>query len=297
MSNSRTLEACSYTSKYIEVEGSKLHYIEAGEGDPILFLHGVPTSSYLWRNILPYLSPLGRCIAPDLIGFGYSDKPNIDYSIQDHIRYIEQFIKILNLKKIILVMHGWGSVIGFHYATHHRTNCTGLVFYEAFLRTLDYHDFSLPLGEQLTILAEQEGMEDMMRSGVSFIDKIIPQIAMQPLSVEAMKCYRQPFIQTGTARPIVRYLKELLERGNKSQVNQLIAAYSRKLTHSKLPKLMFYSVPGFITTIATVVWAKEHFSRIEIIDLGEELHLAQETCPQLMGEAISVWLQGISFKR
>ena len=99
-------------SKSITVKGSKIHYLEQGAGDPILFIHGIPTSSYLWRNIIPSLSQGARCIAPDLIGMGASDKPDIDYTLSDHIEYIDAFIKKLNLKNITLVLHAWGSVIG-----------------------------------------------------------------------------------------------------------------------------------------------------------------------------------------
>src|SRR5580700_8614975 len=116
------------TSKFIEVNGSKIHYTETGEGDPILFLHGMPASHYLWRNIIPHLAPLGRCIAPDLIGFGRSDKPEINYSIKDHISYIEKFIDALNLKhNLTIIMHGFGSIIGFDYAMRHQAACKGLV--------------------------------------------------------------------------------------------------------------------------------------------------------------------------
>src|SRR5579872_5362705 len=113
------------TSHHVEVYGSQMHYTEQGQGRPILFLHGMPTSSYLWRNILPYVASLGRCIAPDMIGMGKSDKPNIEYSIEDHIRYLEKFIEKLNLKNITLIMHDWGSVIGLDYAMRFPSNCKG----------------------------------------------------------------------------------------------------------------------------------------------------------------------------
>src|SRR5579872_1683639 len=134
MANERISEKLSYPSKFVEIFGSKIHYVEAGSGDPILFLHGIPASCYVWRNVIPHLSSLGRCIAPDLIGMGQSDKPNIEYTISDHIKYIEKFIDALKLRRVTLVMHGWGSVIGFSYAMQHEENCKGLVFYEAYLR-------------------------------------------------------------------------------------------------------------------------------------------------------------------
>ena len=108
-----------YQSKYINVLGSKIHYVEEGAGQPILFLHGMPATNYTWRNVIPYLAKYGRCIAPDLIGMWLSDKPNIAYRIFDHIQYIEEFINALALKNITLVMHGFGSIIGFDYAMRH----------------------------------------------------------------------------------------------------------------------------------------------------------------------------------
>lgn len=298
MINERISDQVSYPSKYVEVYGSKMHYIEAGEGDPILFLHGIPTSSYLWRNIIPHLETLGRCIAPDLIGLGASDKPNIDYSITDHIKYVDKFIEVLGLKKITLIMHGWGSIIGFDYAMRHEKNCKGLVFYEAFLRSLDGDDISLPFQEQLITFQSQDNVYDrVMLNGTSFVDTVIPQTAMRQLTEEEMDHYRHPFKQQGTGKPLSQYLMELPTVNGKGVVETLIANYSQKLTLSSMPKLMLYSVPGFVTTIATVMWAKEHLPNLEIVDIGEELHLAQESNPQLIGETISVWLQGVEAMR
>jgi haloalkane dehalogenase len=270
-----------------------MHYIEAGSGDTILFLHGIPTSCYLWRNVIPHLSTLGHCVAPDLIGFGHSDKPDIEYSVTDHIRYIERFIEELNLKNIVLVMHGWGSVIGFDYAMRHENNCKGLVFYEAFLRSVNGNDMSLPFQEQMASIQDFENAPDLVLNATSFVDKIIPQNVMRQLTEEEMNNYREPFMQNGAGKPILQYIREIPRGDGKSKIEQLIAAYTDRLTRSKLPKLMLYSVPGFITTIATIMWAKEHLSNLEIVDIGEELHLAQESCPKLFGETISVWLQGI----
>jgi len=118
-----------YASHYIEVLGSKMHYVEQGSGDPILFLHGIPSSSYLWRNIIPFLADKGRCIAVDLIGLGKSDKPDIAYTVFDHIRYIEAFINALGLTNLTIVMHAWGSVIGFDYAMRNEANIKALAFF------------------------------------------------------------------------------------------------------------------------------------------------------------------------
>ena len=122
-----------FTPQYVEVAGSRMHYVEQGSGDPILFLHGNPTSSYLWRNIIPHVTSLGRAIAPDLIGMGKSDKPNLDYSFFDHSRYIDGFIEALGLKNITFVIHDWGSALGFYYAMRHPENVKGLAFMEAII--------------------------------------------------------------------------------------------------------------------------------------------------------------------
>lgn len=280
-----------YTSHFVEVNGSKMHYIEQGKGDPILFLHGIPTSCYLWRNIIPHLSTLGRCIAVDLIGMGKSAKPDIEYSIQDHIQYIEKFIEALNLKKITLVMHGWGSLIGFDYAMRHEKNCKGLIFYEAYIRSLNGEDLSLPLQEQVFLLEEEMG--DATTNGVSFIDKVLPQATLRTLTEDEMEHYREPFQEDETIQPLRQYLKELPHGNKKNKANQLIESYSKKLMRSKLPKLLLYSIPGFITTIATVIWAKEHLPNLEVAEIGEDLHYAQESNPFLMGETMSIWLQAV----
>lgn len=278
-----------YESHYLNIDGSKIHYIEKGSGDPILLLHGMPTSSYLWRNIIPHLATLGRCIAPDLIGMGKSDKPDIQYSIVDHIHYIDKFIESLNLKNITLIMHGWGSIIGLNYAMHHEKNCKGLVFYEAYLRTLEGDYLSLPYQEQLYEL--QENNFDIVANGAHFVEQILPQLVLRDLTQEEMYYYRKPFEAEGAGKPLKQYVQEI--SSDNQQLNKLINDYSEKLKKSKLPKLMLYSVPGFITTIATVMWAKEHLTQLEIADIGEAMHCAQETNPDTMGETISVWLQGV----
>ena len=129
-----------FESKFINIKGSKMHYIDVGYGDPVLFLHGNPTSSYLWRNIIPYLQTKGRCIAPDLIGMGKSGKPDIDYMFDDHYEYLLKFIEKLKLKNITLVLHDWGSGLGFHYANTHRRNIKGITFMEAMVKPMVWSD-------------------------------------------------------------------------------------------------------------------------------------------------------------
>ncbi len=278
----------SFASRLIDIHGSKMHYLEQGVGDPILFLHGMPTSSYLWRKVIPMLAPLGRCIALDLIGMGKSDKTNIDYSFLDHLNYVETFIEALNLKNLTIVMHGWGSIIGFDYAMRHEDNCRGLVFYESYLCPMIDDYVSLPVQEQILSLEKQVTALDS--PSVAFADTMMRQGFMDRLSEEQIAPYSQPFSQKGSDKPLTQYIKEM---SHNEKLNNFIASYSEKLTHSKLSKLMLYSVPGFLTTMSSVRWAKKNLSHLEMIDVGEELHYIQESNPTLMGEAISVWLQGV----
>lgn len=283
----------SYASHYVEVDGAKIHYLEQGSGDPILFLHGMPTSSYLWRNILPYVAPLGRCIALDLIGMGKSDKPDIAYSIQDHIHFLERFIEVLGLKRIVMVVHDWGSVVGLDYAMRHEANMRGIVFYESYLRPINGDDLALPLYEQISDLQQQEKASELIANGTLFVDRVLPQGMMRPLTEEEMANYREPFLPLGAGKPLYMYMNELPRPQAKTAVDKIISQYSSKLEHSKLPKLLLISIPGFITTMATATWARDHLPNLEIVDIGEEYHYAQESNPALMGETISVWLQGI----
>ncbi len=282
-----------YPSQYVDVLGSKMHYVEAGSGTPILLLHGVPTSCYVWRNVIPHLSTLGRCIAPDLIGFGQSDKPNIDYTVFDHINYIEHFIKALNLKKVILVTHDWGSVIGLDYAMKNENNCKAIVMYEALLRAPDIDEAPLPYLEQMITLRKQNTTEQIINDGAAIIDQMLPQHLMRKMNSEEMKHYREPFAEKNAGKPIAQYLTELTSMTDGDKLDKLISNYTDQLTRSQLPKLLLYSVPGFVTTMAAIMWAKANVPKLEITDIGEELHLAQESHPEIMGETISVWLQGI----
>lgn len=293
MTSTQISTAFPYQSNYIDVLGAKIHYIEQGRGDPILFLHGMPASSYVWRNVIPHLSSLGQCIALDFIGMGKSDKPDIQYSVFDHIRYLEKFIDTLNLKRITFIMHGWGSIIGFDYAMKHLDKCKGLVFYESYIRPLEESGISLPQQEQLHYLDKKLKDDELSLNGNYFIDTLLSQEILRPLNPDELNYYREPFLKKGSEKPLKQYLKEIPRLNRNDKVAELIANYSKKLEKSDLPKLMLYSVPGFVTTFATAMWAKEHLKNFEIVEIGEELHYAQESDPTLMGETISIWLQGI----
>jgi haloalkane dehalogenase len=176
---------------------------------------------------------------------------------------------------------------------NNEAKCKGIVFYEAYLRSFTSADISLPYQEQVSLLQAEQNNAEFIMNGTHYVDKILPQGMMRPLTDEEMSHYREPFMQKGAERPLRQYLLEMPQANGKSSVETIIAGYAKKLTESSLPKLMLYSLPGFITTMATAIWAKEHLPNLEIVEIGEELHFAQESNPSLMGETISVWLQGI----
>src|SRR5512139_4115880 len=170
-----------FAPHYLEVHGARLHYIDEGSGDPILFLHGNPTWSYVWRNIIPHVTPYGRCIAPDLIGMGRSDKPDIEYRLVDHIKYIEGFIAQLNLKNITLVLHDWGSVIGLHYATRHEDKLKGLSFMEAALHPMPGWE-DLPLDNRAFFqIVKGPNSWDLIVNQNMFIEQFLQSLVIRPL--------------------------------------------------------------------------------------------------------------------
>ena len=179
-----------FESKYVEIHGSKIHYIDEGSGDPILFLHGNPTSSYLWRNIIPYLVPHGRCIAPDLIGMGKSDKPDLGYRFFDHSEYVEGFIDKLDLSNITLVIHDWGSALGFHYASRHESNVKGLAFMEAILATMPRWDgFPPDVRTMFEGFRTPEVGWDMIVNQNIFVEQVLPGGIVRKLTDEEMEMF------------------------------------------------------------------------------------------------------------
>lgn len=281
-------------SKYVTVFGSKIHYLEQGEGDVILFLHGIPTSSYLWRNVIPPIAQHGRCIAPDLIGMGKSDKPtHIPYRVFDYGLYVKGFIQALNLKEnITLVLHGWGSVIGFDYAMRHEDKIKMLVFYESILRPITkWEMLALPEQELATTLYSLDRGADVILNSDYFMEKIFPAGMLRKLSPQELEEYKKPFQTPQDRKLLLQYLYDFPMGKNSADVNELIAQYSSRLQKSKIHKLLLYTIPGFNTTVDTLVWAKNNLKNVSLIDVGEDLHYVQETNPVLMGSTIARWLK------
>ncbi len=281
-----------YQANYIEVHGSKMHYIDEGGGEPILFLHGNPESAYVWRNIIPYLTSLGRCIAPDLIGFGKSDKPDIEYRFFDHVKYVEGFIEKINLKNITLVVHDWGSALGFHYATRHEDNVKGIAFMEPVLNPVpSWEMFPPDFKEVFQAFRTPEVGWDMLVNQNMFIEQVLPRGIVRKLTEEEMNHYREPFKEPSSRKPIWRFPNEVPIEGEPADVVEAVATYNQKLQQSELPKLLFYGTPGGIMPAAMVEWCRQHLKNLKTVDIGQGIHFLQEDNPHLIGSELAKWYQ------
>lgn len=278
-------------SKFTIVNNRKIHYLEQGCGDVILFLHSMPTSSYLWRNIIPILSTKARCIAPDLIGMGESDKPRDQYSVTEQLHDITNFISKLNLTNITLVLHGYGSIIGFGYAMNNPDNIHGIAFYEPHLYKLsDLDKLSLPLQELIYLFRQEPdcGYKKIVEDNF-LIAKLLPGMAFNQLSQEAIERYKKPFINTEDRTALWQQFKELFSSDcPNSKLNTCIAKYSEFLQESAMPKLLLYNNPGFNTAISIVKWCHNLPNTITV-DLEEGPSLLQETNPRLFGVMLHDW--------
>ena len=270
-----------------------MHYVDEGSGDPILFLHGNPTSCYLWRNILPYLIPHGRCIAPDLIGMGKSDKPTLAYRFSDHYQYIKGFIEKLELKNITLVIHDWGSGLGFHYAMENEINIKGIAFMEALLRPSRWNDFPKDFKMGFKLIRTPIIGWFMVSVMNVFVKQILPDATVRDFTADEKAVYEEPFKTIASRKPVRRWPLEIPIDGDPEDMHTLISNYCEKLQHSELPKLLFHASPGGVITPAIVTWATENLKNLQTVDIGEGIHYLQEDNPHKIGEELEKWYKNL----
>ena len=290
-----------YEPHFAEVFGSRMHYIEAGTGDPILFLHGNPTWSYLWRNVIPHLSSLGRCIAPDLIGFGRSGKPSLEYTWFDHSRYLDQFIETLGLENITLVLHDQGSGLGFHYARRHERNIKAIAFMEAIIQPYPWDEFSTPEFRELFRLFRTgdvggQGWQMIVEQNM-FIEQLLPQAAGRPLTEQEMNFYREPFRTRESRIPIWQFPRQTPIGGEPRDVWNVVSEYSEWLQRSALPKLMLYVEPGALITAPHAEWAMRNIRNLQSVFIGQGSHFVQESSPNRIGREVAGWYRSLAGAR
>jgi len=281
----------SYESQFVDVLGSKMHYVEGGHGDPILFLHGNPTSSYLWRHILPHLESGARVIAPDLIGMGKSDKPDLEYRLVDHVRYVEGFIEALGLQQVTLVVHDWGSALGFHYARRHETNVKGVAFMEAIVRSMTWAEWPHTVRPLFQAFRTPEVGWDLIVNKNVFVEQVLPGAIQRKLTDDEMQSYREPFIEPSSRKPVWRWPNEIPVDGYPEEVVQLVDTYTSWLATSEVPKLLLYATPGALIRKEQVQWCRDHINNLETVDLGLGLHFVQEDRPDEIGRALREWYE------
>ncbi len=281
--------AFPFSSKFIEVHGSRMHYIDEGQGDPILFLHGNPTSSYLWRNIIPSMIPLGRCIAPDLIGMGKSDKPDIPYRFPDHSRYLEGFIGKMGLKNVTLVLHDWGSGLGFHYAARHEQNIKAIAFMEALVRPMKWSEFPKDFKMGFKLM-RTPGVGWLMISVANmFVKQILPQAMVRKLTAEEKNIYAAPYQTIKSRKPVRQWPMEIPIEGKPQDVHEIVSGYSAWLQTTELPKLLLYPSPGGLISADVLAWCRERMKNLKTVDIGKGIHFVQEDNPHGIGTALSEW--------
>ncbi len=282
-----------FESKFIEVEGSKIHYVEEGTGDPILFLHGNPTSSYLWRNIIPYAAEIGRAIAPDLIGMGKSDKPDIEYRFFDHVRYIEGFIEALGLQSITLVIHDWGSGLGFHYASRHEGNTKGVAFMEAILPIPSWDAFPEAGRDMFKSFRTKDVGEDLLMNKNMFVENVLPAFVVRPLTDEEMDYYREPYKEEASRKPVWRWPNELPIEGEPPDVWEAAEAYHEWLQRTELSKILFHATPGALMSATLVESLTSTLKNLKTVNIGPGTHFVQEDNPHKIGRELAKWYQGL----
>ena len=283
-------------SRTVNVRDSFMHYLEADpsktSSNPILFLHGNPTSSYLWRNVIPHVQDKGRCLAPDLIGMGASGKPDMDYRLAEHIAYVDAFIEVLGLDNLTFVMHDWGVALGLHYLTRYPERVKAVAFMEGHLHTNTWDDFDEDSQVMFKRLRTEGVGETMILEENFFTETVLPGGTLRDLSEEEMDAYRAPFLERSARKLILQAVREIPIEGEPADVAQMVDAYNAYLTTSDVPKLLFYAQPGAIIGEKEVAWCKT-LPNLTAVNIGEGLHFLPEDRPNEIGRGLREWLEAV----
>jgi haloalkane dehalogenase len=267
-------------------------YREAGnlEAPVVLFLHGNPTSSYVWRNVLPHVAPVAHCIAPDLIGFGQSGKPDIEYRVADHVRYLDAFLDHAGISSAFVVAQDWGTALAFLLATRRPEFIRGLAFME-FIRPLPSWDGFVPGAAETFQKFRTPGVgEEMILENNIFVEAILPGATVRKLTDEEMSVYRAPFPTPESRRPTWRFPNEIPIAGEPADVYSSLERAHEALTQSTYPKLLFAGDPGAIVSPALAESFAKGLRNCRLVQLSSGLHYLQEDHPDVIGANIKEWL-------
>lgn len=283
-------DAYQTASKFIKVKGAEMHYLDSGEGDPILFVHGAPTSSYLWRNVIPHAAKVGRAIAVDSIGMGRSAKPNIPYRFWDHAAYLEGFIDALGLERLTLVTHDWGTRWALHWATRHRDLVAGVAFSEAFLPMTTWADLPDDFRGRFREWRSFETGHRQLVDENEFVEQVLPLGIMRTLTTEEMDTYREPFRDPLSREMIYQFPNDHPISGEPADVSEAVRNYWRIMQDWDVPKLLFHVSPGAICSENFKEWAEQSLQNLDVADLGRGRHFFPEDHPDEMGRALVKWI-------
>ena len=287
-----------YEKKRVEVLGSSMSYVEVGAGDPIVLLHGNPTSSYLWRNVIPHLveAKAGRCIAPDLIGMGDSDKLEPSgpdrYRFVEHRKYLDALLEILGVKSnVTLVIHDWGSGLGFDWAHRHPGALKGIAYMEAIVRPVSWEQWPDAARGVFQAFRSPAGEEMVLENNI-FVERVLPGSVLRKLDEAEMEVYRRPFKEPGESRrPTLTWPRQIPIDGEPADVTEIVQSYSEWLQQSDVPKLFVNAEPGAILAGEVREFCRSWPNQREVTVKGS--HFIQEDSPDEIGQAIAGWLAGL----
>jgi haloalkane dehalogenase len=273
----------------VSVLDTEISYVDTGAGDPVVFLHGNPTSSYLWRNVIPYVSPLGRCLAPDLVGMGRSGKsPARSYRFVDHARYLDAWFDALGLtKNVTLVVHDWGSALGFHRAVRFPEQVKAIAYLEAIALPRRWEDFGEAAGIFRALRSDQG--EHMILDDNFFVETVLRRSVIRSLSDEEMAVYRAPYLERETRLPTLTWPRQIPIEGEPADVTAIVEAYGAWLSRSTIAKLLIVGDPGAIVTGRTRDFCRTWPNQREVTVKGR--HFLQEDSPDDIGAALAEFVK------
>lgn len=280
----------------VTVDGHEMAYIERGEGRPIVFLHGNPTSSFLWRDVMPECEGLGRLIAPDLIGMGDSDKlpdPGPDtYTFETHRQFLEEFLAAVGVTgDAVLVIHDWGSALGFDWANRHRDAVAGIAYMEGIVKPLaDWSEFNPQAAPLFQGFRSDKG-EELVLDRNLFVDKVLPGSVIRNLTEAEQNEYRRPFPNREDRWPTLTWPRQIPVGGDPADVTKIATEYAGWMAENDLPKLFVNAEPGAILVGAPRDFCRSWKNQQEVTVKGS--HFIQEDSGPEIGQAIAAWLQTV----
>lgn len=284
----------AYEKKRATILGHEMAYVDAGEGDPVVFLHGNPTSSYLWRNIMPGIEGTHRVIAPDLIGMGDSGKPDIAYTYPDHADHLHGLLDALDLQDVTLVIHDWGSALGLDWATKNSDRVKAIAFMEAVLPPAlpaPSYEAMGPFGDLFKAWRTPGVGEKMILEDNFFIEEVLGKLGVaKPLGEDVLAHYNSYYPTSASRQPLLQWPREVPIAGEPPHSVDVVERYSEWFFGSDIPKLMIHAEPGALIPPEAAAYLKENLTNLTSVNIGAGVHFIQEDNPEAITSALTDWL-------